>query len=411
MTSGEAILDVANKLLTPKGLKATTYEILQNLWAGYGHIARLQVEPIDGIVSQTPDDRHAKQSLILKIVTPPYQNGKNERQVDEGHLRKLISYQVEQRFYTNFAPDLPLSLAPVASCVASISETSNAAEPTIAMILTDLREKFPVEGEKRGELNETQVYAALRWLAGFHGFWWQRTGSIDRKEMRLPPLEEATVNGEHRRDGLWLNGGYTYLATRQKEYKSLREDTSSEWSSALCTPVPESETGLSMAELVAQILSPSVHSSPSSPIQQYETLIHGDVKSENLFTTTSGSKVAFFDFQYVGLGLGVCDLAKLFTCSVPESLLTSQIPSHLDMQEGERQLLEYYRDALEGISGRKYPWEDLVMHWKTAIVDWHRFQVSWGQWGNSEWLEARVRHILRDQKWRECAIKAAEQKS
>lgn len=166
-----------------------------------------------------------------------------------------------------------------------------------------------------------------------------------------------------------------------------------------------------MAELVAQILSPCITSSPSSPTQQYETLIHGDVKSENLFTSASGSEVAFFDFQYVGLGLGVCDLAKLFTCSVPESLLTSQIKSHLDMQQGERQLLEYYREILEGISGRKYPWEELVLHWKTALVDWHRFQVSWGQWGNSEWLEARVRHILSDQKWREWAIEAAEQKS
>jgi hypothetical protein len=42
----------------------------------------------------------------------------------------------------------------------------------------------------------------------------------------------------------------------------------------------------------------------------------------------------------------------------------------------------------------------LVRHWETALVDWCRFQASWGFWGNTEWLEARVRSILADQGWR-----------
>ncbi|KAK4503924.1 hypothetical protein PRZ48_004839 [Zasmidium cellare] len=412
MTSGDDILDGADTLLTPKGLKVKSYETLQNLWAGYGHIARLQVIPIDEDAPSNASYRGKTQSLILKIVKPPHQNGKSKKQVDEGHLRKLISYQVEQRFYTDFARQVPASIAPVAECIASVSESSRAGEPTIAMVLTDLKETFSVEGEKRGELNETQVHAALRWLAGFHGFWWRSAGSVSREAMRLPPLEEARLNRKNGRAGLWLNGGYTYLATRQKEYASLKEDEDSEWCTALCTPVPESKTGQTMAELVAQILSPSIDNSSPSPTREYETLIHGDVKSENLFTNTSGSEVAFFDFQYVGLGLGVCDLAKLFTCSVTKSLLAGsmQIPSHLDMQDGECQLLEYYRNTLEEISGKKYPWDEIVMHWKTALVDWHRFQISWGQWGNSEWLEARVRQILRDQTWIEWAVEAAEQK-
>lgn len=178
-------------------------------------------------------------------------------------------------------------------------------------------------------------------------------------------------------------------------------------------PIPESKTGQTIAELVGQILSPSSSSSPSSLTHSYETIIHGDVKSENLFTNSAGTEVAFFDFQYVGLGLGVCDLAKLFTCSVPESLLapSSHIPSHLDIQEGERRLLGHYRKTLMTEAGREYPFDLLLMHWKTALVDWLRFQASWGFWGNTEWLEARVRHILRDRQWSEWAIRAAEQKS
>jgi thiamine kinase-like enzyme len=133
------------------------------------------------------------------------------------------------------------------------------------------------------------------------------------------------------------------------------------------------------------------------------TLIHGDVKSENLFTSKSGEEVVFYDFQYTGLGLGVCDLAKLFTCSVPLNMLVpdQSIPEELAMQDCERELLERYWVLLRKESGKEYQWEIFVNHWETALVDWLRFQASWGFWGNTEWLEARVRFILKNEKWRE----------
>jgi aminoglycoside phosphotransferase (APT) family kinase protein len=189
-----------------------------------------------------------------------------------------------------------------------------------------------------------------------------------------------------------LNGGYTYLATRRKEYASLAADSESEWSSALCTPL--SPYGRSIAEIVANVLAPRG--------QDFETLIHGDVKSENLFTTESGNEAAFYDFQYVGLGLGVCDLAKLFTCSVPLHMLTEDDDGSIElpMHELERKLLERYRENLLAGSSKTYNWETFVRHWETALVDWLRFQASWGFWGNTEWLEARVRSILKDNDWR-----------
>ena len=124
----------------------------------------------------------------------------------------------------------------------------------------------------------------------------------------------------------------TYLATRQKEYSSLVDDDS-EWTQPLTQPLPGQSQSIS--ELVAAFLSPSV--SGAGPIKDYQTLIHGDVKSENLFTSQSEEEVAFYDFQYTGLGLGVCDLAKLFTCSVPLSMLVEDeyVEDVLTMQEGE----------------------------------------------------------------------------
>ena len=123
------------------------------------------------------------------------------------------------------------------------------------------------------------------------------------------------------------------------------------------------------------------------------------MKSENLFTSQDGKKVAFYDFQYIGYGLGVCDLAKLFTCSVPLNMLESGNGEELGMSDGERRLLERYVKGVEETSGKKYDFDVLVRHWETALVDWLRFQASWGFWGNTEWLEGRVRRIVNDNEW------------
>lgn len=348
---------VANQLLGPHNLKAASHNVLQQLWSGYGTISRLNV------LSAKATERSSTRSLILKHVTPPLDPHKSK---SEGHLRKLISYQVEQYFYTYLAPLMPQDIA-VAQLLAQSSDGNS-----MAMVMTDLRDQYPVACERRGDLDETQVYAALSWLAQFHGFWWQRAKELKAEGLRVPPLEEDSSQ----QAGVWLNGGYTYLATRRTEYASLQDAEDSEWAQKLCEPTLHPRS--SIAELVADVLSPS--SSPNSPIAGYETLIHGDVKSENLFATSTGSAVAFFDFQYVGLGLGACDLAKLFTCSVSSGLLGDEYSNESqDMAAGERTLLEYYQRTIQAASGKQYPWELLEMHWKTALVDWLRFQASWGE--------------------------------
>ena len=94
-------------------------------------------------------------------------------------------------------------------------------------------------------------------------------------------------------------------------------------------------------------------------------------------------------------------MAKLFTCSVPLSMLVEDqgrgdlVDAELDMQSGERELLSYYLRSLKDVNGKDYPWDLFTKHWEAALVDWLRFQASWGFWGNTEWLEARVRHIIK----------------
>ena len=397
---------VASIMLSWHSLDLVSCTTLQTLWAGYGQICAITARASTDIAAEHLNKLCGVESgvagtaypLILKLISPPRKSTGN---ADEGHLRKMLSYEVEQHFYSNVVPLLDDDIG-IAQCLASTRgmdgrKGEEELKDLMATIMVDLRPKFPVSGEKRSVLSRTQVCGSLDWLARFHSHsWGLLPKNIDGYV--LPPLEESIRRKSARKDagnGLWLNGGYTYLATRRKEYASLVEDIDSEWSEVMCEPSEGSS--LSVAEMVALALTPC-----GRPVESY---IHGDVKSENLFTTHTGDEVAFFDFQYVGLGLGVCDLAKLFTCSVPLHMLVDaneSLPEKLAMRDGERQLLERYRtNLLCGQDAEIYEWETFKRHWETALVDWCRFQASWGFWGNTEWLEARVRSILDDRQWRE----------
>jgi hypothetical protein len=404
---------VGSSLLASKDLRLQSIEIIQKLWKGYGYICHITATPSGSPYSSFETSRTGSaansnistpqetQSFILKLITPPKATRPKEQ--DEGHLRKIYSYEVEHRFYSELAPLLPPSI-PVAKCLVSLNEQHSDGTSTTAMILSDLRQQYPVAGEKQSELSSIQVHAALDWLSGFHGFWWPRVKDMDRSGFVYPPLEEVKRDTNiPKNKSVWLNGGYTYLATRRTEYGKLASDQGNEWNKPL-TDYEEGEPSIS--EMVADILAVRTNEGSSSvPTEGYQTLIHGDVKSENFFTSLSGKEVAFYDFQYVGQGLGVCDLAKLFTCSVPLAMLVTypdaSLGRELGMQSGEKALLERYWTHLTELSKKEYDWDVFVMHWEVALVDWLRFQASWGFWGNTEWLEARVRFILKDQRWRD----------
>ncbi|PWY86722.1 phosphotransferase enzyme family protein [Aspergillus heteromorphus CBS 117.55] len=407
---------VASIMLSWHTLDLVSCTTLQTLWAGYGQIcaitarattdaAAAHLSAVCGVESAATATATAGSTypLILKLISPP--RHKSSSREDEGHLRKMLSYEVEQYFYSDVVPRLGEEIA-VAQCLASTrgmegKDGEEELRGLMATVMVDLRPRFPVAGGKRSALDRVQVCGALEWLGRFHGRSWGLLGGEGGLGgYVLPPLEEVKRRkdrtGMECGNTLWLNGGYTYLATRRKEYASLVEDVDSEWSEAMCVVVERS--GMSVAEMAALVLTPC-----GRPVESY---IHGDVKSENLFTTEKGDEVAFFDFQYVGLGLGVCDLAKLFTCSVPIRMLVDDahepLPEALAMCDGERRLLERYRQSLLlGQETDRYEWDAFKRHWETALVDWCRFQASWGFWGNTEWLEARVRSILSDREWRD----------
>ena len=146
-------------------------------------------------------------------------------------------------------------------------------------------------------------------------------------------------------------------------------------------------------------------------IEQYGTLVHGDVKGANIVfnrdvhphrVRSKKSKApsamaddaplqcALYDLQYVGLGLPTLDLVYFLATSVESKLLTPQ---------SERELLETYHASLlrfisKSAGHNTYTIETLWKHWELAIVDWFRFMAGWGFWGNDAWVRRRAREIV-----------------
>lgn len=99
----------------------------------------------------------------------------------------------------------------------------------------------------------------LTWLASLHAAFWQQ------------PLP----TGEH---GVWEQGCYWHLATRQEEFESMGRD----WAALKAAA----------AAIDARLRQPDA----SDPLR-FKTLVHGDTKSDNLLFAEDLGSCAGVDFQ------------------------------------------------------------------------------------------------------------------
>lgn len=364
-----ALLD---PILAPR-LRIVSTSHLSQLWAGYGHIYRIRVERTEAADHQ--DDT----TYIVKTIRPP-PTSFSEGVYDEGHARKMLSYRVEANFYREFASSL---MSTEAGCfVPRLVGASSQAEPEAqTLILEDLAIRYPVFAERRATLSDKQVIKALQWLASFHARSWNIESSCALEPTRsfCPPPAEAIHTWKGK--GLWRQGGYHYLATRIHELASIHPHHS-KWATL----------GLHAQSDLPTSVDWCLHNPPD---RTRLSLIHGDVKAANMAFSRDATKMAMYDFQYVGIGLGVQDLAKFLTTSISAH--------HLNSANGEERLLKIYHQYLiqQLPDGADYPFDVLCDDWQLALVDWVRFLAGWngGFWGNVEWLQARVEALLSDEKW------------
>jgi aminoglycoside phosphotransferase (APT) family kinase protein len=227
---------------------------IQALWGGYGEIFRVYFTGID------------RETAIVKRVAPPASGD------DEGHARKLRSYEVEAAWYRRFAP----RCGEACRVAALLGLREDATERSF------LFEDLDAAGfaERRPGTTPAEIDACLRWLAALH----------------------ATFLGEAP-EGLWFQGTYWHLATRRRELEAVAD-------AELARAAPALDEKLQNA--------------------RFRTLLHGDPKAENFGFAPGAARVAAVDFQYAGGGCGMKDVAHFLWGSVAVDEMGGELARYFD---------------------------------------------------------------------------------
>ena len=228
------------------------------------------------------------------------------------HERKLRSYDVERAFYRAYAPRCSESCR-VACCLAA-----ERTKEGWRFLLEDL-DGAGFAG-RRGALSKAEAQACLTWLAHFH----------------------ATFLGQAP-DQLWGQGTYWHLKTRPDELAAIAD-------ARLREAAPTIDARLRRA--------------------RFRTLVHGDAKPAN-FCFARGGAVAAVDFQYVGGGCGMKDVAYL--------LFGRRGWGGGDGDSGP--LLDHYFTELRSALAPEVDAHGLEAEWRSlyplARADFHRFLAGW----------------------------------
>ena len=298
---------------------------VQSLWSGYGTIERWGVSGGD------------RESLIVKEVRPPREPEQPRGWNTAGsHRRKLRSYGIEAAWYGRWARRLPgecrvpetLAVGPVDDGWRFVFEDLDAAG-------------FPRRLATVGTVPDRDVDAVLGWLAEFHAAF-----------LGVAP------------EGLWPVGTYWHLGTRRDEFDALAVD-----------------------DPIRRRAEPWDRMLRGCP---YQTLVHGDAKVANFcFPESPGGGVAAVDFQYVGGGVGVKDVAYFLGSCYDERQLCRRADGWLDV---------YFDRLAAALRRREVAIEPVVSAWRrlypVAWADFARFLAGWcpGHAKMHGYTAAMVRH-------------------
>ena len=255
---------------------------------------------------------------------------------DFAHQRKVKSYAVETTWYESW------SEACGERCRVPRCLGTRRGEDEVLMILEDL--DAAGYARRLASVSEDAVLACIDWLAHFH----------------------ATFMGRVP-EGLWESGTYWHLGTRPEELAVLEDG----WLKQA-------------APLIDQALSAGT----------FQTVLHGDAKLENFCFAADGRRVAAVDFQYVGGGCGMKDLAYFVDSCLSEE----------DAEASEECLLDAYFERLAAAlreRGAKVSAASVEEEWRplyaVAWADFHRFLKGWspGVWKASSYSERVAAAVAR----------------
>ncbi|MCP4132513.1 MAG: DUF1679 domain-containing protein [bacterium] len=275
-------------------------------------------------------------SVVVKNVRfPKAGNRSRGGNTDISHQRKLKSYKVEMAWYKQWSEHCGEDCR-VPKCFALESQGDE-----ILMVLEDLDDAG--FSSRRSGISFGEIKTCLLWLANFH----------------------ATFMGE-KPDNLWKVGTYWHLSTRPDELKALTD------------PALKNAAGKIDQQL-----------------QQcrFKTFVHGDAKLANFCFTPDGKNVAAVDFQYVGGGCGMKDVAYF----------TGSCMSEEECESWESEVLHLYFQALKDAVQKQKKTVDmdaLEKEWRrlypVAWTDFHRFIKGWspGFWVKHSYSERLAREVV-----------------
>lgn len=258
-----------------------------------------------------------RKTIVVKHIEPPNSvNHPRGWNTDISHQRKLRSYEVEVQFYRDFAAQCD-DLCRVPKLLASRTRGTST-----WLVLEDLNQSgFTL---RFSDTSLEWIRHGLRWLAYFHA-------------------NNMTTTAEN----LWPVGTYWHLSTRPDEFAKMPE---------------------SALKRFAAIIDTKLNTS------QYQTLVHGDAKLTNFCFHQDLNDLAAVDFQYVGKGAGVKDIAYFFGSCFDHEDLFKYADTLLD---------EYFLILKKACKHYQVllSFSELEKQWRTlyplAWADFNRFLQGW----------------------------------
>ncbi|CAN9514471.1 unnamed protein product [Ophioblennius macclurei] len=266
-------------------------------------------------------------SVVVKHVQFPEEGGGNTQR---SHARKVRSYQVEAHWYRHFSTG---ARCRIPACLDTCCHGDE-----MLMVLEDLDAAgYDV---RRTQVTDSETKACLTWLAHFHAHF-----------LGVAP------------EGLWPVGTYWHLETRPDELEAM----------------DDAELKAAAAD-IDRVLNGC----------RFQTLVHGDAKLANFCFAGGAADVAAVDFQYVGGGCGMKDVAYFLGSCMEEKECEKKVPG----------LLDYYFTELRGAVKEDVDFEALEDEWRHmfsfAWADFHRFLLGWmpGHWKVNRYSKRLTKEVL-----------------
>ncbi|MEZ8023524.1 phosphotransferase [Vibrio sp. 1F255] len=320
-------------------------QVIQRLWGGYGELVRL-------VFSQ--ESSAELKSVIVKHVALPdkaeHPKGWNTKL---SHQRKVHSYQVETAWYQSFTQQWD------ERCPVPVGLQCELEENEWLIVMQDLADiGFPLisqfdvlaasdyQASSYTREEQKQRNACLKWLANFHA-------------------KHININQEQL-SSLWQVGTYWHLDTRPDELNALAD-------------LPLKNQAKHIDRLLKEC--------------PYQTLVHGDAKLANFCFDSESERAAAVDFQYVGHGCAMKDVALFMSSAVRPQDCAELEPQVLDIYFRHlKEALAYYQPHLS--------FDEVEAAWRpmcyVAWADFQRFVKGWSpeHWKINPYTEQLTLRVL-----------------